>query len=106
MFSIFFQYFCLLFFFQPTDEHDDTDDIEEINESLEHVILDSSTLSFQGMRVKESIDPSKAKSYFKVQKDHDNKTVYIHKQTAAWVLMKDKHCLSSDRLTRVTQAQK
>ena len=78
---------------------------EEQNESLEHIVLDSSDISFKGMRVKESIEPAKANSYFKVQRNSDNTNVYIHKQTAAWVLTNDKPSLSSDRLQRVTQTR-
>jgi hypothetical protein len=83
----------------------DTEDKEEKSESLEHIILDSSDASFRGMRVKESIEPSQVNSYFKVQREKDSTNVYIHKQTGSWVLLNDKHSLSSDRLQRVTQGK-
>ena len=79
-------------------------DVEEEDVgSLEHLVLDSSDFSFKGMRVKESIDSTKANSYFKVKRTRDTVNVFIHKQTASWVLTTDKPSLSSERLQRVTQ---
>lgn len=89
---------------ESEDEAED-EDKEDQSEILENIILDSSDASFRGMRVKESIEPSQANSYFKVQREKDSSNVYIHKQTASWVLLNDKHSLSSDRLQRVIQGK-
>ena len=89
---------------ESEDEAEDEDE-EDQSESLENIILDSSDAPFRGMRVKESIEPSQANSYFKVQREKDSTNVYIHKQTDSWVLLNDKHSLSIDRLQRVTQGK-
>jgi hypothetical protein len=52
------------------------------------------------MRVFDSMNPTLAKSYFIVNINDTKK--YLHKQTAAWLLSKDKPTLSSDRFKRVT----
>jgi hypothetical protein len=78
---------------------------EEEEQGLAEVLLDSSDASFKGMRVKESINSSQADSFFKVRRPNDTADVYIHKQTACWVLMNEKSSLSSDRLKRVTEAK-
>ncbi|CAF2664039.1 unnamed protein product [Rotaria sp. Silwood2] len=92
---------------EDTDEEDaeeeDTDEDEV--QDLSHVLLDSSNASFRGMRVKESIDPKQSDSFFKVRRENDTTDVYIHKQTACWVLTNEKSSLSSDRLKRVTQSK-
>ena len=85
------------------DDVGGTDVEEEDVESLEHLVLDSSDFSFKGMRVKESIESTKANSYFKVKRTRDAANVFIHKQTASWVLTTDKPSLSSDRLRRVAE---
>ena len=89
------------------DTEDDTEDehSEDEEQDLSHVLLDSSNASFRGMRVKESIDQSQSDSFFKVRRENDTTDVYIHKQTACWVLTNEKLSLSSDRLTRVTQSK-
>jgi hypothetical protein len=88
-------------------EEDEEEDEEEVKEEqdLSQVLLDSSGASFKGMRVKESIDPTQSDSFFKVRRENDTTDVYIHKQTACWLLTNEKSSLSSDRLTRVTQAK-
>ena len=85
-----------------TDVNIDVEEEEDV-ESLEHLVLDSSDFSFKGMRVKESIESTKANSYFKVKRTRDAADVFIHKQTASWVSTTDKPSLSSDRLQRVAQ---
>ncbi len=57
------------------------------------------------MRVKESIDPTQSDSFFKVRRENDTTDVYIHKQTAYWVLTNEKSSLSSDCLKRATQSK-
>ncbi len=81
------------------------DEDEDEEHDLSHVLLDSSDASFRGMRVKESIDPTQSNSFFKVRRENDTTDVYIHKQTACWVLTNEKCSLSSDRLRRVTQSK-
>ncbi|CAF0834903.1 unnamed protein product [Rotaria sordida] len=76
------------------DSPDDEDD-----DSLSDHLVSASTVRFQGMRVFDSINPTLAKSYFIVNINDTRK--YLHKQTAAWLLSKDKPTLSSDRLKRV-----
>ena len=71
---------------------------------FEQLVLDSSDGSFRGMRMAESIELSQADSYFKVHRERDGAEMFVHKQTAAWLLMNDKYSLSADRLNRVTQA--
>jgi hypothetical protein len=73
----------------------DDDDESYLNDHLFNV----SSTTFQGMRVFDSINPNLAKSYFIVNINDTKK--YLHKQTAVWLLSKDKPTLSSDRLKRV-----
>lgn len=82
-------------------EHQGSDEEQTIDE----VILDSSDTAFEGMRVKQSIDSSQMKSYFKVQREDGTGDMFLHKQTACWLLSSEKPFLSSDRLTRVTQGK-
>ena len=53
----------------------------------------------EGTRVFDSINPLLSKSYFSV--DINGGKNFLHKQTAAWLLSKDKTTLSPDRLKRV-----
>ena len=92
-------------FNDPLEEFNDEDEDEDEVQDLSHVLLDSSNASFRGMRVKESIDPSQNDSFFKVRRENDTTDVYVHKQTARWLLTSEKLSLSSDRLTRVTQSK-
>jgi len=86
-------------------EDEEEEEEEEEEEGLPHVLLDSSGASFKGMRVKESIEPTQSNSFFKVRRENDTADVYIHKQTACWILTNEKFSLSSDRLKRVTQTK-
>jgi len=90
---------------EDEEESDIEDEEEEEEEGLPHVLLDSSGASFKGMRVKESIEPTQSNSFFKVRRENDTADVYIHKQTACWILTNEKFSLSSDRLKRVTQTK-
>jgi hypothetical protein len=49
----------------------------------------------------DTINPNSKESYFLV--NIDGKKKYLHKNTAIWYLMDEKHKLSSDRLNRVMQ---
>ncbi|CAF1253593.1 unnamed protein product [Rotaria sp. Silwood1] len=90
---------------EDEDEEDEDEEDKDEEQDLSHVLLDSSNVSFRGMRVKESIDPKQSDSFFKVRRENDTTDVYIHKQTACWVLTNEKSSLSSDRLKRVTQSK-
>ena len=78
-----------------TDDEDSFDDDNDLSDNLVNI----STSTFHGIRVFDSINPVLAKSYFTVNINDPKK--YLHKQTAAWLLSKDKPTLSSDRLKRV-----
>jgi len=58
-----------------------------------------STSTFEGMRIGDKINPALDKSYFVVGINGVKK--YLNKQTATWLLSKEKFTLSSDRLKRV-----
>jgi hypothetical protein len=60
--------------------------------------------TFQGMKIFDKIDLSKQNNYFHIM--INNKSKYLHKQTAARLLATNKNCLSSDRLSRVQQTNK
>ena len=62
-------------------------------------LFDVSSSVFEGVRVFDCINPSLSKSYFSVDINGGKK--YFHKQTAAWLLSRDKATLSADRLKRV-----
>ena len=85
------------------DDGNDNDDDDE--EEFPQVTLDSSDVSYEGMRIKESINPSESKQYFKVRRANGAGYVFLHKQTACWILFGDKPVLSSDRLSRVMQGK-
>lgn len=80
------------------DEPNDEDLIDE-NEVSSTDSINISSSTYQGMRVFDSINPSLAKSYFVININGVKK--FLHKQTAVWLLSKDKPTLSSDRLKRV-----
>ena len=81
---------------------DGTDSVDS-GDNLSDNLFDVSSSVLEGIRVYDSIDPSLSKSYFSVCMNDENK--YIHKQTAAWLLSKDKTALSTDRLKRVLTRQ-
>ncbi|CAF1536566.1 unnamed protein product [Adineta ricciae] len=58
--------------------------------------------TYQGMRIFDQIDPSKKSHYFQVK--ISDKIKFMHKQTAARLLITTKSCLSSDRLSRIQKA--
>ena len=89
-----------------SEEEDDVsqDDTDEANsmDSDDHLtdnLFDVSSSVFEGTRVFDSINPLLSKSYFSV--DFNGGKKFLHKQTAAWLLSKDKTTLSADRLKRV-----
>ena len=84
-----------------TESEADNDDLsdDDIESDLNDHLFNVSSTNFRGMRVFDSINPALAKSYFVVNINGTKK--YLHKQTGAWLLSKDKPTLSSDRLKRV-----
>ncbi len=102
------------------DSEDDIDyiqnDIENSETNLEFDDYDSdednpddyhfttSKETFEGMRIFDKIDLSKQDNYFRIM--INNKSKYLHKQTAARLLTANKNHLSSDRLSRVRQTNK
>lgn len=67
----------------------------EYNDSLD-VSDDVNASSYQGIRLFDNVKQELTNSYFKVNINNENK--YLHKQTACWILEKDKASLSSNRL--------
>ena len=61
-------------------------------------------INFTGTRIFDSINPALKNSYFQVQ--INNKTKFIHKQTACWLLTDKASRLSADRLSRVIETNK
>ncbi|CAF5155135.1 unnamed protein product, partial [Rotaria sp. Silwood1] len=61
-------------------------------------------INFTGMRIFDSINPAMKNSYFQVQ--INNKTKFIHKKTACWLLTDKVSRLSADRLSRVIETNK
>ncbi|CAF1230955.1 unnamed protein product [Rotaria sp. Silwood1] len=61
-------------------------------------------INFTGIRIFDSINPGMKNSYFQVQ--INNKTKFIHKQTACWLLTDKVSRLSADRLSRVIETNK
>ncbi|CAF4876262.1 unnamed protein product [Rotaria sp. Silwood1] len=112
--------FCYFNEVELQDSLDDTNniqsDIENSETNLEVDCYDSdednsddyhfttSKEAFQGMKIFDKIDPSKQDNYFRIM--INNKSKYLHKQTAARLLTTNKNCLSSDRLSRVQQTNK
>ncbi|CAF2740457.1 unnamed protein product [Rotaria sp. Silwood2] len=80
--------------FEANDYCSDEDDANDY-------CVTSAKETFEGMRVYDQIDPSKKSHYFQII--INNKSKFIHKQTAARLLTINKNCLSSDRRTRVQQ---
>ena len=61
-------------------------------------------INFTGMRIFDSINPTLKNSYFQVQ--INNKTKFIRKQTACWLLTDKASRLSADRSSRVIETNK
>lgn len=56
---------------------------------------------FHGIKIVDNINPALKQSYFKI--NINDKTKYLHKQSACWLLSTRASKLSSDRLSRVMQ---
>ncbi|CAF1143920.1 unnamed protein product [Rotaria sordida] len=79
------------------DESSDEDSILN-DEVLSDNLTAVSAVTYQGMRVFDSINPNLSKSYFVININGTKK--YLHKQTAVWLLSNEKPTISSDRLRR------
>ena len=98
-------------FYSDSDESSSEDDEIDPNDSDQEQSFDDngdgqlenlanvSTSTFEGMRIVDKINPALDKSYFVVGINGVKK--YLNKQTATWLLSKEKFTLSSDRLKRV-----
>lgn len=80
----------------PDDVGSDEDENEEA--------WTSTKSEFHGIKIVDSINPTLKQSYFKIK--INEKTKYLHKQSACWLLSKKASKLSSDRLSRVMQQSK
>ena len=87
------------------EEGDHEEENQEEDQAPSSILRDSSTASFEGMRIYENINPDQADSYFKVVREGNSKEMYLHKQTACWLLTDKKSISSSDRLIRVQQTK-
>lgn len=61
----------------------------------------STKSEFHGIKIVDDINPALKQLYFKIK--INDKTKYLHKQSACWLLSKKVGKLSSDRLSRVMQ---
>jgi hypothetical protein len=61
-------------------------------------------MTFNGMHIFSTIDSALKSSYFQVQ--IDEKTKFIHKETACWLLIDKASRLPADRLSRVIETIK
>ncbi|CAF2995851.1 unnamed protein product [Rotaria sp. Silwood2] len=99
---------------ETCDANDNTNECSDADDELsENVLNDNNQIvhnmitskqTFQGMKIYEQIDQSKKHNYFPIL--INNKQKFIHKQTAARLLTKTKNSLSSNRLSRVQQANR
>ena len=96
-----------------SEEENEEDENEEEQEATEEVggdeasddettldeVSNISKKTFKGVRIYDSIDSTKARSFFIIKIDGEEK--FIHKQAAIWLLQEEKTFLSADRLQRV-----
>ena len=79
------------------DDYDSNDELEL--ENNKDAIVNVNISTNHGVRLFDSVKQELADSYFQVT--INNKTKYLHKQSACWLLQKEKPSLSADRLSRV-----
>lgn len=82
---------------EHSEYHSDEDEVNSYH-------MASSKETFKGMRIYDQIDSSKKSHYFQI--NINNKTRFIHKQSAARLLTVNNNRLSSDRQARVQQINK
>ncbi|CAF1140203.1 unnamed protein product [Rotaria magnacalcarata] len=96
------------------DDDDDDNDYTDVDGNIRSQLLDelididdeeqniaSVRTNFQGINIRDNIDPDDLKSFFKIK--INNKIKYLHKQSACWLLTDENTHISSDRLSRVMQ---
>ena len=76
----------------------DSDDRMESDEDSDTIHVNNIS-GVQGIRVFDKVKPEREHTYFKV--NINNQTKFLHKQTATWLVQKEKNSLSADRLSRV-----
>ncbi|CAF3873881.1 unnamed protein product [Adineta steineri] len=76
----------------------DSDDLLESDDGNDSIHV-TNMKNGQGIRVFDKVKQELAHTYFQV--NINNEIKYLHKQTACWLLEKDKNTLSADRLSRV-----
>jgi hypothetical protein len=74
---------------------------EESGSGIDEESWTSAKSDFGGIRIADNINPLLKESYFKIK--INEKTKYLHKQSACWLLSNKTARLSSDRLPRVMQ---
>ncbi|CAF1368504.1 unnamed protein product [Adineta ricciae] len=74
---------------------------EDSNENNETEVLNTTKSNFYGIKLVDCLNPALKHSYFRIKLKE--KTKYLHKQSACWVLSNTKTKLSSDRVSRVMQ---
>nr|ACD54737.1 unknown [Adineta vaga] len=87
------------------DVHESDADTESSSEDeTEELFANSSqkTSQFKKIRIFNDIPTSKMNSYFRIK--NDGNEMFMHKQTACWLLTDNKPTLSSDRCHRVQQS--
>ncbi|CAF3007706.1 unnamed protein product [Rotaria sp. Silwood2] len=92
------------------DDDEDDDDSSDVADPMLHELIDidddepnmtSTRTDFQGINIRDNIDSEDLKSYFKIK--INNKTKYLHKQSACWLLTDENAYIFTDRLFRVIQ---
>lgn len=93
---------------EPTEDMNDGDMDDHANDGLSEEETDDDNnnevqnvnrSNFKGLRVVDTVDDARVQTYFEVNINNERK--FMHKQTACWMLQKNKSCLSADRLSRV-----
>jgi hypothetical protein len=85
---------------QPTDE-DSLDCAIGSDINVDDDVLDSTKSDFNGIRIVNHINSAPRHSYFKIKINRN--IMYLHKQSACWLLSSNNTKLSSDRLSQVQQ---
>ena len=101
---------------ESDDEHEDSDSADHEQDDMSDEISPddvgsdddeneeawtSTKSEFRGIKIVNNINPALTQSYFKIK--INDKTKYLHKQSACWLLSTKASKLSSDRLSRVMQ---
>ena len=84
---------------QTTDE--DPFDSQNDDSSDNEAVLTSTKSNFDGIKIRDRINPALEHSYFKIKLN--DKVKYLHKQSACWLLSNNITKLFSNRLSRIAQ---